>query len=482
MNQRLIDIVDALRAHDSELEWFEFKENQFNPEVIGKLISAISNSARINDQHTGYIIWGVRNSDHAVIGTSISPLREKHRGQPYQFWLEQNLSPAPSIKFNSVSHPGGRVVILEIPAATQSPVMFDGTAYIRIQDATPPLYKHPERQKLLWSKLQPYAWETSYAAEYQTSDDVLSNIDYPAYFDLIRQPLPDNKEGILEKLASEKFIVKDIVSKWNITNMGAILFAKNLSYFDNIKRKAIRVTQYEGVDRTTTVKHRRDGSLGYANSFVRLIEYLNNIIPSREEIGIALRQEESVYPEIAIRETVANALIHQDMTVTGTGPTIDIFQNRIEITNPGSPLVPVERFIDYPPRSRNESLASLMRRMRICEEQGSGFDKVVTAIEMHELPPIDFRSEDNFTRTILFAKRPYSHFTPEERLRACYQHAVIRYIRNERLTNASLRARFGIEDNNASMISRLINEAVEKKQIKVADSSAPKSGYIPFWA
>src|ERR1700722_7444665 len=114
-------------------------------------------------------------------------------------------------------------------------------------------------------------------------------------------------------------------------------------------------------------------------------------LPRSEEIGQALRREVRVYPEIAIRELVANALIHQDFNLTGNGPTVEIFDNRIEITNPGTPLIDPLRFIDEPPRSRNEELASLMCRMNICEERGSGIDKVIFQIELYQLPPPDFR-------------------------------------------------------------------------------------------
>ncbi len=89
------------------------------------------------------------------------------------------------------------------------------------------------------------------------------------------------------------------------------------------------------------------------------------------------------YPELAIRELVANALIHQDFFISGAGPMVEIFENRIEITNPGSPLVSTARFIDTPPRSRNETLASMMRRFGICEERGSGIDKVITQVELY---------------------------------------------------------------------------------------------------
>ena len=82
---------------------------------------------------------------------------------------------------------------------------------------------------------------------------------------------------------------------------------------------------------------------------------------------------------------------------------LEIFDDRVEITNPGEPLVDTQRFVDTPPKSRNETLASLMRRFRICEERGSGIDKVVSQIELFQLPAPLFEVPDGFTRAVMFA-------------------------------------------------------------------------------
>jgi len=83
-------------------------------------------------------------------------------------------------------------------------------------------------------------------------------------------------------------------------------------------------------------------------------------LPSNEEIGKVFRSEVPMYPELSIRELVANAVIHQDFTLTGTGPMIELFDGRLEVTNPGTPLVDTQRFLDTPPQSRNEALASFI--------------------------------------------------------------------------------------------------------------------------
>ncbi|HSV75330.1 MAG TPA: ATP-binding protein, partial [Chthonomonadales bacterium] len=148
------------------------------------------------------------------------------------------------------------------------------------------------------------------------------------------------------------------------------------------------------------------------------------------------------------------------------------------------PLVDTQRFVDTPPRSRNEALASLMRRCRICEERGSGIDKVVFQVERFQLPAPLFESPEGFTRTVLFAHKPLSAMEKADRVRACYQHACLRYVTRKEMTNSTLRARFGVEEHNRSTVSRLIREAVEAGAIVPADpDAAPKlMRYLPFWA
>ncbi len=313
-------------------------------------------------------------------------------------WLSKKLDPCPNFGFREVPHPGGRVMLLEVPAATHAPVKYERAAYIRLGEATPPLADYREREKALWDKLRPYAWEAGIAAQFVTSDTVLQSLDYPSYFTLTGQPLPDNREGILRRLEHDRLIARDVADHWNILNLGAILFAKNLGDFERLARKAMRLVQYAGKDQTE-IRRRQDGQKGYANGYEELVELIGVMLQAGEPIGAARRTRQTLYPEVAIRELVANALIHQDMTITGAGPLVEIFSDRVEITNPGAPLIEPRRIIDMPPRSRNADVASLMRRMGICEEQGSGINRAVAAIEELKLPPPDWRVDgDNFVR------------------------------------------------------------------------------------
>ena len=284
--ERVRALIDDLCALPAETSWVEFKENKPDSQMVGKLISALANAARLADEDFAYVLWGVRDSDHALVGTSFEPSTQKVGNQPLEFWLAQHLFPSITFGFKRVEYHGQRLVLLSIPAAANSPVEFERTAYVRIGSATPRLSDHPEWQRALWRKLQPYIWESGVAAQFLSGDDVLSLLDYASYFDLTKQPLPDNRRGIFKKLVSDNLIQKDVGNQWNITNLGAILFAKNLSKFgSSIARKAVRFVAHDGTSGADMVIHRRDGRLGYACGIKNLLTYINRLLPRNELIG-----------------------------------------------------------------------------------------------------------------------------------------------------------------------------------------------------
>lgn len=212
--------------------------------------------------------------------------------------------------------------------------------------------------------------------------------------------------------------------------------------------------------------------------------FLEALLPSEEVITETIRKTVTKYPMIALREIIANALIHQDFTIPGSSPLVEIFNSRIEVTNPGIPLVDINRFIDNPPKSRNETLSSLMRRLKMCEELGSGWDRIVIECELKQLPAPKIQLYSENTKVILFSELPFSNIPHEDKLWACYLHACLKQLTHEGLTNSSLRVRFGLEDKASAPVSRLIKEAVNKKLIKPFDpDTAPKHmKYVPFWA
>jgi predicted HTH transcriptional regulator len=479
----LIGLLQELRKLPRETEWVEFKENNADPQAIGEYISALANAAALHGKAFAYMAWGVQDGTHAIAGTSFKPTIAKKGNEPLETWILQMLTPKIHFRFFELGVEESGVVLLEIGRAFGQPVRFQNEAFIRVGQVKKPLKAVPDRERELWRILDQTPFEDLLAAEHVTADEVLRLLDYPAYFDLLEVPLPADRKGILEALSNDNLIRVCKAGGWDITRLGAALFAKKLSEFPQVKRKAMRVIKYRGNGRTETVKE-QEGTKGYANGFAGLIDYINSILPSNEVIGQALRKTVPMFPELAVRELVANALIHQDLFVTGTGPMVEIFDDRIEITNPGVPLVDTQRFVDTPPKSRNEALASLMRRFRICEERGSGIDKVVFQVELFQLPAPLFEVPPGFTRAVLFAHKPLSEMDKADRVRACYLHACLRHVTRKSTTNASIRGRFGIAEKNASTASRLLNEAVEAGAIVVEnpeDGTRTRS-YLPFWA
>ena len=124
-----------------------------------------------------------------------------------------------------------------------------------------------------------------------------------------------------------------------------------------------------------------------------------------------------------------------------------------------------------------------MRRIGICEERGSGIDKVVSETERHQLPAPIFESTGSDTRAVLFAHRELKDMDRADRSRACYQHACLRYVEREEMTNTSLRARLGISEPNKAMVSRIIADAIKDGLVKPKDPSQGRkyARYIPFW-
>jgi len=270
-----------------------------------------------------------------------------------------------------------------------------------------------------------------------------------------------------------------------MTYLGILLFAKNLNEFNELKRKAPRVIVYEGKNKVNAIKKQNDGILGYAAGFTRLNEYINTLLPSNEIIQQTLRKEVRMYPALAIRELVANALIHQDFDVSGAGVTIEIFDDRIEITNPGKPFVEINRLMDLPPRSRNEKLASLMRRLHICEEIGSGIEKVVFECEVYQLPAPLFETKEENMVVTLYSHQTLTKMDKKDRIRACYLHASLKHVSSEITTNESVRTRFNIPDSNYPIASKILKETMEVGLIKPKDpesKSKKHSQYVPFWA
>ena len=482
MNEKEIkSIISDIQASPKECEWVEVKVNNCTPEVIGEYISALANGAAYMGQSKGYLVFGIQDGTHAIVGTTYKPEQEKVGNEEIENWLATQLSPRIDFLIQKTTINDKRIVLFIIDSASNTPVKFKGTAWIRVGSIKKKLADHPERERKIWQNTKNSYFETKIALAGISADEVLTLIDYPSVFRLLKIPYPENKISILEKMAEEKIIYHRAAS-YDITNLGAILFASDLKHFSTLWRKAVRVIFYADNTRINAIKEKITVK-GYAIEFKNLVDYIWSQVPVIETISSALRKEKPMYSQIAIREFLANALIHQDYSIGGTSPMVEIFKDRMEITNPGKPLIDTNRFIDHAPLSRNENLASIMRRMELCEERGTGVDRAIADCELYQLPAPDFIGYEDFARVIMSAAKPLKMMSREEKIRACYQHCCMQYVSGNRMTNESLRKRLDIEDHNYTMASKIIADTLAENLIKLDDNSKSRrfAQYLPLW-
>ncbi|KFI48095.1 ATP-binding protein [Bifidobacterium biavatii] len=484
MPEDFIQLVRNLIARPTESQTIEFKESNNDAFMIGKDISALANAAAMEGTDYAYMLWGVDDRTHDIIGTAFNPLAEKHKGQELELWLRLKLSKNTEFRFIPLDLDGKNLVILRIWPATGYPVSFDGTEYVRSGTSTQPLAKNSQRERRLWEVTKSESFEEQIALPWLTADEVLAQLQWKTYFTQTNTPMPSTQESILRYLETDHLVNMLDSGQYAITNLGALLFAEDMQQYPTVSRKALRVIKYDGIrrsspSRTQTYQH------GYAD-MDSIVSFLQPWLPESETIGRALRITQFAYPPIAVRELLGNMLIHQDLTIRGAGPLIEIFDNRVEFSNPGNSLISIKRLVNDPPAARNPKLATLARRLHMCEEAGSGWDKIIDACETAQLPSPEIQQSDGDSPSImvrLVQYRPYAQLSVSERMDSCYWHACIQFADGASLTNASLRARFGLDDSYSSQISRLIREAVNAELIKPVDPNAPrkKMEYVPAW-
>lgn len=481
----LLAKLNDLRSLPAETEWAEFKraERSFQTEDLGKYFSALSNEANLKGQSYAWLVFGIEDKTHQIVGTQFRIRRSELDNLKLEI-ATQTTNRLTFEEIHELQTPQGRVVLFQIPASPKGvPTAWKGHFYGRDGESLGALSLY-EIERI---RSQTQTFEQGIALSKVNGQDVVDLLDCEAYFRLTGQRLPDTRSRSLARLVQEKLLIPN-GHQFDITNLCAIFFARDLTSFGRLGRKTLRVIKYKGGNRIETDREWRDSpsKMGYAAGFEWFIQYINSQLPQNEYIGQAFRHEVRTYPEVAIRELVANALIHQDFLITGAGPMVEIFEDRMEITNPGEPLVEVSRFIDSPPRSRNEDLAGYMRRFNICEERGSGIDKVIINIELFQLPPPDFRVPPGFTQVWLFSPQSFSEMDRKERVRACYQHCALGWIANKPMTSGTLRQRFGVTNpSDHATVSRIIRDAVEQNLVKKENphsNSKKNVTYAPFWA
>ncbi len=147
---QIIRTVNELRATQRETECVEFKHNNTKPDDIGEYISALSNSATLLNEPAGFIVWGVSDTTHEVVGTNFKPHLERIGEQELENWLSTHLTPRVAFEIYEVEINNLPVVIFEIPAARHTPVRFKDNEFIRVGSYKKKLKDYPEKERALW--------------------------------------------------------------------------------------------------------------------------------------------------------------------------------------------------------------------------------------------------------------------------------------------------------------------------------------------
>jgi len=471
----------CLKPIPHELNELDWKQN-LSPKK-DRLIQHLS--AFANHPNGGVLVFGINDQTASLVGIEQSEVMSIV-GQLANLGRDA-LDPPVILEHEVVPFSEVHLLFVFVKESKIKPVHLRGKPLDHCHIRSGGTTRQASRQEiggLLLNSRNP-TWEELRTTTLLHADEVLDKLDTKTVHRLLQRPLAQTNDELLRWLAEEKFIEPD-GGGYYISNFGVITAARHLEEFEGLKRKRIRVIRYKGLNKVETIDE-IIGQKGYAIGFEGLISYLKGIIPHSEIIEKALRHETSIYPEIALRELIANALIHQDFTISGTGPMIEIYENRIEFINPGNllPSKTLDRLIGTTPESRNEILASAFRRYRICEERGTGFLKVVTNVELYGLPPVAFEQGENYFKVTLFRPRKFVEMSQKERIEACYQHAMLKYFSSSTMTNTSLRERLKMHEKQRTQVSNLIRDALDAGRIKRKDPTSASSKfaeYIPYWA
>lgn len=469
-------LKDSLEPVPSELNEIDWKGGLSDKtDRLAQHISAFANHL-----YGGMLVYGV-NDDGSLFSLGKEQIDDivKKLGNI----AHNNLSHHIQIEHTVQSYNGENLLFIFIPEEQSKPVHLRGkdiyASYYRSGGQT--LKMSPKQVQMLIAKSMGISFEENTALDNLSQEQVLELLDYQSLFRLLDKNIPKSTDTILSKLKEMDFCYEknDV---WTITNLGAILFARSLNRFSSLSGREVVVRKYEGMN-NRQLQFEQRGGLGYAVGFEGLIDFIMRNT-GNEVIDVA-RNINPIYPRVAIREFVANALIHQDFAIDGSPITIEIFSNRLVITNPGAPLNNISRLLDLPPRSRNERLAQAMLLLNICERRGSGVDRAIEAVEKMFLPPVKFQSMDDYTRVSLFPQKPVAEMTKSEKIMACYQHACLMWEDNKTINNQSIRERFSLNKNQAPTATRILADTVEAGFIKSSDEefvSRKYSSYVPFYA
>lgn len=240
-------------------------------------------------------------------------------------------------------------------------------------------------------------------------------IDYfsPEQLDIYLKSVKEKRGNVYQGMSNQDVLTKlrAITREAHPTLFGLLAFSNDTGLQDlTAPTVNIAVTHYQG---TSKVNPRdvaevslddKEFSGNVAHQFDSALKLIMSKLPirSRVETG-GKRAEYLAIPELAIRETLANALVHRDYTTYGSRVQVDIYSDRIEFANPGRSLVPLDQIFEAHPQARNPLLMSYLRDINITEHRGRGIRTIITTLQNAGLATPTFEHKHDWFVATLFS-------------------------------------------------------------------------------
>ncbi len=373
--QFILDLVDRFRQETSEKEWLEFKQTEVQPgDRLGEYFSALANSAALAFKPYGYLILGVQDETHAVVGTRFDHRTGKvKKNQDLWMWTLAGLNPAIAIDVYVVQHPKGRLVVFRIAAPRDQPVAFYGREYVRVNSCNQALEKHPDKRRALWRL--GIDWSAEIVSEASLVD--LDSEAVAKARDEYAKKNPQKAEA-LAGWDDATFLNKARVTiRGHITRTAILL----LGLEESASLLSPSVAKLSWILKNDNNQELDYGHFGppFLLNVDALLARVRNLTVRALPGGTLFPKEIEQYDNYVIREALHNAIAHQDYALRGRVQVVET-PSRLLITNVGR-FIPnsVEEVIDQDaPQEvyRNPFLAEAMVSLNMIDTQGGGIKRM----------------------------------------------------------------------------------------------------------
>lgn len=291
------------------------------------------------------------------------------------------------------------------------------------------------------------SYQEIYFDESPVKGSSLNDLDFIRLKVLLPMLSEDNSKQIYAILSDAKIIVGS-ETHWSVTGAGWLCFAKDPQQKREFRNSYIEFQVFKGNARDTPIrKYDIKGNLPeQIEQSIQILKQYIWMIPTIEGIT---RADIPAYPDVVLREVITNSVVHRDYRKMHSPVKIAMFDNRIEIENPGGLMPGLTIYNLIHKRDwRNPLLAELMKKFGFGDMDGQGIDRLYAAALKIKIPPPIFVDQHNSFTIILSAPKAFEEFSPEEKKLMI----IIMSIMNDHIDNQNVRSIFGISSEKASTL------------------------------